>query len=202
MSTDEERRRMLYGAIVDEQHRYLDRLQARYSFYTGLLITLIGGCVVAFLQAPQVINFMLMSFGGVLVLLTAWLAKRGIGRTYRLFTECISTRAKLESSFDFDKWRVTDVQSGQNDWLNSEPLVAFRHLEGRKCRGGKSINSSKEYEQALQSKWLNINGITHLTFWVAGTIGVVFLILGITVLIMSSTTATEIVDVLKAVGSP
>jgi len=191
MSCEERDLWALYSSIVDEQHRYLDRLQGRVSFYTGLLITLIGGSVVAFLKAPWILNFVLMSVGGFIVSLAAFLATRGIFRTYRLFTECISTRAKLEHSLGIDAPRGAGAESRPGDWIKFEPYVASRHLKNRETPKGKPYQSSAEFEKAMQKKWWNFIGITHATFIVALIIGVILTGLGIALLVLNKSGILE-----------
>jgi len=188
----------LYQTVVDEQHRYLDRLQKRVSFYTGLLITLIGASVVALLQAPWILNFILVLAGGVLVSFTAILASKGIFRTYRLFTECISTRAKLERRLELDS-SIQPTAESSDDWLSSEPLVAFRHIENRREHAS-AYCTSRQYEEAMQWRWRTFRGITHATYLVALIIGIALVGSAVALLVVNG---PELADALaNALGAP
>jgi len=181
-----ENRRCLYQTIVDEQHRYLDRLQGRVPFYTGLLTTLIGGSVVAFLQLPQYANCTLVFVGGMLVSLTSCLARRGTRSAYRGFTECISTRTKIEHDLGFDQPRGTTGEANHGNWFELEPYLASRHLCNRKGNSeSMPYKSSEEYEEAMQKNCKSILGITTFIFIVTLIIGILLMLTGIVFLILT-----------------
>jgi len=181
-----ENRRCLYQTIVDEQHWYLNRLQGRVPLYTGLLTTLIGGSVVAFLKSPQCINFVLVFVGGLLVSLTARLAIRGTHSAYRGFTRCISTLTKIEHDLGFDQSRGTAGEANHGNWFESEPYLANRHLRNRKGnRESMPYESSEEYEEAMQKNCKSILGITNVIFKVARIIGIALMLAGIVFLVLT-----------------
>lgn len=178
----DERLRFLFQIVVDEQHRYLDRLQTRVSLYTGLLVSLISGSIAAVFTVPFLLNFFFASIGGLLVALVAILAMRGVFRTYRLFTECISTRAKLEHDLRLDVPRRHAPVKRPGDWLACEPYVAFRHLRNRRTPWGGDYRSSEDYELAMQENWKNFLGITNVVFIATLAIGLALLAAGIYIL--------------------
>lgn len=168
----------VYRSVVDEQHRYLDRLQSRVRFYTGLLTTVIGGSLVGFVNLGPYPRVAVVVIGGILVYLTAALAQKGIRRTYRLFSECISTRHKIEHDLGLDLPRFGTSERERGDWVERAPYVASRHLRSRKDSEFNLYASTTESEKAIQKKSSSYRGITNVTFAVAQIIAAVMVILG------------------------
>jgi len=122
----------------------------------------------------------------MLVSLTACLAIRGTRRAYRGFTECISTRTKIEHDLGFDQPRGTVGEANHGNWFELEPYLANRHLRNRN-ENSKSVphKSSEKYEESMKKNPKSILGITNVIFKVTLIIGIVLMLTGIVFLLLT-----------------
>jgi len=109
-----------------------------------------------------------------------------MGRAYRGFTECVSTRTKIEHDLGFDQPRGTAGEANHGNWFELEPYVASRHLRNRK-ENSESVpyESAEEYEKAMQKNCRSIFGITKVAFVIVLVIGILFALTGFAFLFLT-----------------
>lgn len=145
----EEMKLGLYELYVNEGLTLFKGYEQRLSFYTGLIVAIIGGTVYCFVQIGLYDILIYFVFLGLaLLIFISEVAIWSLNRLYMQLLENITVRAKIEFDLGFTSERISS-EPNINDWNGwiPEPYIGKRHIESRK-----GYSSSEEFIEFERKK--------------------------------------------------
>jgi len=139
----------IYELYMNEGLTLFKGYEQRLSFYTGLIVAIIGGIVGSFISIGLCPTFLLVFLLGlILLILISELSIWSLDRLYVQLLENITVRAKIENDLDLLSERKK-TKTNKNDWDGwlPEPYIVQRHINSRK-----GYTSSKKFVECERKK--------------------------------------------------
>jgi len=167
-----------YKIYVEEEHYFITEHQKRIEFFTGLLTAIITLTIYGLLKATfWWYQFVILMFGGILLMMASKIGKAGTQRFYQRFLEAVTTRAKIEQDLGFSNKRG----DGEGKWVEIEPYSPVRHI---KSREDQEFYTSKEWvnfhldkKKNMKEKKNNYHRVSRNLFSVVFYVGIIFILI-------------------------
>jgi hypothetical protein len=135
-STDELLR--LYELATHTEREQFGRYQSIVAFYTGIITAVIGATLAGTFSASQSHHFLLLLAGPLLTASVCEIAISATTRSYQVWLEDVTVRAKLE--YDLE---LTKPREKEGKWWATEPIVPTRYVGDRT-----NADSSEDFVRA------------------------------------------------------
>lgn len=140
----------LFDISVREHHYYVDTLQKRIDFFTGIISALIVGTFFGLYSAKNWVHYAIILMAPILAFAIAEIGIRSFYRYNKFIYESISVRAKYEQLI-----KITELETGSEEdryWQN-ETIVPPSYLDKRK-KWSSSEKFVEHYEKRRYYKWI------------------------------------------------
>ena len=124
----------IYELSLNEGLTLFKCYEQRLSFFTGLILAIIGGIVFCFVEIGLSITFLIIYLIGlILLILISEISIWSLKRLYIQLLENITVRSKIEHDLGLTLERK-ESKSNKNKWdgWKPEPYILKRHIESRK----------------------------------------------------------------------